>query len=374
MSIADYSTGASSISPLSLSESRTATKSDGAQWGPTVSVIVPCLNEEKHIEMCIRSLLAQEGAAENAEVIIADGMSEDGTRRIVAQIAREAPNIRLVDNPSRATSCAMNGGLRASRGRYVAILGAHTQYAPDYLRTCVALLDSHPEASCVGGPIVSKGQSLFGRAVAAAMSHPVGIGNARHRHPNYEGYAEGACFPMFRREVFEKVGLYDEALLRNQDDEFNYRLAKSGEKVFISPRARCTYFVRETPAQLFRQYYQYGFWRVAVLRKHRVPASLRQLAPPVFMFLMLLLAAVGWAFPGWWKVSAIALPLIYGATLLGAGAGEAKRGGWGVALLFPVAAAIMHMAYAAGFATAILLGPHRPGREQQFNKGEHYAA
>jgi GT2 family glycosyltransferase len=318
--------------------------------------------------------MTQEGVVEDAEVIIADGMSEDRTRRIVSEIAKEASNLRLVDNPSGTTPSAMNRGIKASRGKYVAILGAHTQYAPDYLRTCVELLDTHPDASCVGGPIVSKGRSLFGQAVATAMSHPVGIGNARHRHPNYEGYAEGACFPMFRKEVFEKVGLYDEALLRNQDDELNYRLAKYGEKVFISPRARCTYFVRETPIQLFKQYFHYGFWRVAVLRKHRMPASLRQLAPPVFMCLMLVLAIVGMALPGWWKASAIALPVIYGTTLIGAGTGEVKRSGWGVAFLFPIAAGIMHSAYAAGFATAIFRKSHRTVQELNINRGEHHAA
>lgn len=375
MSFTDSPTPLASRSPLLISELRPISKPDGAQqrW-PTVSVIIPCLNEGQHIEMCIKSLLVQEGVGEDAEVIIADGMSEDATRGIVAAIARNAQNLRLVDNPSRTTPSAMNKGINVSRGRYIAILGAHTQYAPDYLRTCIELLETHPSASCVGGPIVSKGRTLFGRAVATAMSHPVGIGNAKHRQPHYEGYAEGACFPMFRREVFEKIGLYDETLLRNQDDELNYRLAKYGEKVFISPRARCTYYVRETPIQLFKQYFHYGFWRVAVLRKHRVPASLRQLVPPVFMCLMLFLAIVGSALPNWWKITAIALPMMYGTALISAGLGEVKRSGWGAALLFPIAAGIMHVAYAAGFGTAIFRGPHRKSRNSRTNRGAHHAA
>jgi len=350
------------------------TPPEGVRRIPTVSVIVPCRNEEDHIATCVKSILAQDGSDADFEVIVVDGMSEDGTRGIVAKIATDAPNLRIIDNPSRTTPCAMNRGIEAARGRYVAILGAHTDYGCDYLRTCVNLLDEHPEVCCVGGPILSKGIRLFGRAVASVMAHPVGVGNAKHRYPTYEGYAEGACYPMFRKEVFEKIGLYDEHLVRNQDDELNYRLAKHGEKVFISPRARCTYFVRETPSQLFRQYFQYGYWRVSVLRKHRIPASLRQVVPPLFMSFMLAVAIVGLLLPGWWRLTAGVLPLVYGATLLGVGAANVGKAGWRVALLFPVAAAIMHMAYAAGFAAGLIKGTNRMTQEVSSNKGERHAS
>src|SRR5262249_41619552 len=159
----------------------------------------------------------------------------------------------------RITPSGMNSGIREARGRYVAIMGAHTEYAEDYLHTCIELLDEHPEVWCAGGPIVSKGRSRFGQAVAVAMSHTVGVGNAKRRVPDYEGYAEGACFPVFRREVFDKIGLYDEDLVRNQDDDLNYRLAVAGGKVFISPRAWCSYYVRDAPVPFFRQYFEYGY-------------------------------------------------------------------------------------------------------------------
>jgi succinoglycan biosynthesis protein ExoA len=222
---------------------------------PIISIVVPCRNERNHIEACLKSILSQQLPFGDLEVIVADGMSDDGTREILMRMAKEDRRLRVVDNLSRTTPCGFNAGIKAARGQYVGILGAHTQYASDYVRTCVKLLEEHPEVCCTGGPIISQGRSSFGRAVAVVMSHPVGVGNARHRFPDYEGHAEGACFPMFRREVFEKVGLYDENLIRNQDDEFNYRLTRAGEIVFISPRARSTYFVRETPSQLFRQYF-----------------------------------------------------------------------------------------------------------------------
>lgn len=319
-----------------------------------LSVVMLCRNERHHIEACVRSILDQERPPEGIEVIVVDGVSDDGTREILDRLAKEHPELRVVDNPKRITPCAMNVGIREARGRYIAILGAHCQYAPDYLSTCAALLQEHPEVCCVGGPAVSIGKGLFGQAVAAAMSHPVGIGNAKHRYPTYEGYAEGACYPVFRKEVFDKIGFYDEMLVRNQDDELNYRLAKHGEKVFISPRARYSYFIRETPSRLFRQYFEYGYWRVAVLRKHRIPASFRQIVPPLFMAVMLTSVIVGLWLPGWWRLIAAAIPMLYGVTLLTVGVMQSHKTGWRAAILFPVAAAIMHAAYAMGFVLGIL--------------------
>jgi glycosyltransferase involved in cell wall biosynthesis len=341
---------------------------------PIISVVVPCRNEKGHIEACLDSILRQQLHVGDLEVIVADGMSDDGTREILMRMAEQDSRLRIVDNTSRTTPSGFNAGIRAARGQYIGILGAHTQYASDYVRTCVKLLEEHPEVCCTGGPIVSKGRSSFGKAVAIVMSHPVGVGNARHRFPDYEGHAEGACFPMFRREVFEKIGCYDENLLRNQDDEFNYRLARSGEKVFISPRARCTYFVRETPSQLFRQYFQYGFWRVAVLRKHSLPASLRQVVAPVFLFLMLFLGILGLSLPGWWRLTAGVIPLVYGATLFVVGAKQGAKAGWRVAVLFPLAATIMHVAYATGFVWGVLKNPYRLAESLPGDRGEYHAS
>ncbi|MGE0646201.1 MAG: glycosyltransferase [Nitrospira sp.] len=341
---------------------------------PLLSAIVPCRNERRHIETCVRSLLAQERPQGGMEVIIVDGLSDDGTREILEELSKEHSELRVVENPRRVTPCAMNAGIREARGQYIAILGAHCDYASDYLRVCASLLKEHPEVGCVGGPIISVGKSLFGQAVAAAMSHPVGIGNARHRHPNFEGYAEGACFPVFRKEVFEKVGLYDEMLVRNQDDELNYRFTKQGGKVFLSPRARATYFVRETVTSLFRQYFEYGYWRVAVLRKHRVPASFRQIVPPLFMSLMAGSVIVGWLLPGWWKLLAGVLPVLYGTALLIAGLTQKGNRDWRVVLLFPVAASILHIAYAWGVLYGIVKGADRGSGNDPSDKGASFAA
>jgi succinoglycan biosynthesis protein ExoA len=340
-----------------------------------VSIIIPCFNEKQHIDKSIRSILAQEPTPGGFEIIIVDGLSFDGTRDILQRLAAQHSELRIVDNPRRATPCGMNAGIREARGCYVAILGAHTEYATDYVRRCVELLEEHPEVCCVGGPIISRGKNLFGQAAAAAMSHPVGVGNAKHRFPDYEGYAEGACYPVFRKEVFVKIGLFDENLIRNQDDEFNYRLAREGKKVFISPRARATYFVRETPRELFRQYFQYGFWRVAVLRKHAVPAAWRQIVPAAFLLLAVSALIAGFFLQGWWRMTAVLLPVLYGSVLGASAVRVAREHGAQVGILWPVAAAIMHVAYACGFIAGILNRTTPPRSEASvYSGGECHAS
>jgi glycosyltransferase involved in cell wall biosynthesis len=321
-----------------------------------VSVVVPCRNERAHIEACLNSIVKQNLPAGGFEIIVVDGHSDDGTRFVLETLRNEAPNLVVMDNPERITAAGMNVGVRAASGEFVAILGAHTVYAPNYLEVCLGLMQEHPEADCVGGPIVHEGDSAFGRAVALAMSHPLGIGNALHRYPAYEGYAEGACFPMFRRRVFERIGLYDETLVRNQDDEFNARLAKSGGKVYLSPGARSVYRVRETPRGLFQQFFQYGYWRVAVLRRHRFRTSLRRFAPVLLWGVFAALAIAALLLRGPWIVAAIALPLVYVATIGVIGLQLAGLQKLGVAVRFPLAVGIMHAAYAFGFVWSFCFG------------------
>lgn len=323
---------------------------------PLISGIVPCRNEKAHIESCVQSLLAQKTSLFELELLVVDGMSDDGTRDILVRLMRANSNLRMLDNPRRSTPAALNIGIQAGRGEYIAILGAHAEYGPSYLETCLKLLNEHPEVCCAGGPIISRGKGLFGQAVAVAMSHPLGVGNAKHRLPNYEGYAEGACFPMFRKRVFKEVGLFDERMIYVEDDELNYRLAQSGKKVFISPRAQCIYFVRESPGQLFSQYFRYGAGRVGVLRRYRVPASIRQLVPPVFIGSLLIGLIVGPWLPDWWRTLVFILPGFYAAALFAMAIGGIKSWGVVVAARFPLAVAIMHSSYALGFFSGALKG------------------
>ena len=222
-------------------------------------------------------------------------------------------------------------------------------------------------------PIVTTGRTLFGQAVAAAMSHPVGIGNAKHRHPNYQGYAEGACYPVFRKAIFETIGLYDENLIRNQDDELNYRLTKSGGKVFLSPRARAVYYARETVWVSLDNTSSTDFGESRSYRSI-VPASLRQIVAPLFMCSMLAITLITTLLPGWWRI-APAIPIsIYAATLLTVGMRVVGKADWRLACLFPVTAGCIHASYAIGFACGVLKSPHGTRTNMFRNKGECHAS
>lgn len=314
---------------------------------PMVSIIIPCRNEENYICLCLESIIANDYPKDRLEVLIVDGMSEDGTRAIVQNYVRQHSFVRLLDNPKKVTPFALNIGIREARGEIVARIDGHCLVARDFVRQNVAVLAEHPEALSVGGPIVHTAHSLFGRAIAVAMSHPLGVGKASHRFSNYEGYAEGAQFPAVRRWVFERIGKFDEDMVRNQDDEFNFRIIQSGGKIYVTPRIRYAYFVRERAKLLFRQYFQYGFWRIPVIKKHRRPTSLRQIAPSIFYLLVVLLFVLGILAKSW--IIALGVPALYGSVLLVVGTACWPKVGFRVAWRIPIAIGTMHAAYALGF-------------------------
>jgi glycosyltransferase involved in cell wall biosynthesis len=315
---------------------------------PRVSVIVPVRNEAGFIQRALDQILAQDYPADRLEIIVADGMSDDGTREILKRYTERYERIKMVDNPSRITPSALNVAIAAATGDVITRIDGHCEVAADFIRQNVLLLAEHPEAWVVGGPIVHAGKNRFGKAVAVAMAHPAGVGMATHRFSNFEGYVEGAQFPTFRRWVFDRVGTFDEQLVRNQDDELNYRITQAGGRSYISPRVKYVYYVRGRIGQLFKQYFHYSFWRIPVLRKHKKPTTPRQLVPPLFFLAVIVLAIVGTALRQ--PLLALALPAVYLAALITIAASVIPRQGQAVAALVPVAMATMHFAYAAGIA------------------------
>jgi glycosyltransferase involved in cell wall biosynthesis len=313
---------------------------------PFVSVVVPIRNEAAFIADLVSSILRQDYPADRMEVIVADGMSEDGTGEILRTLQDRDARLVVVNNPGRIVSTGLNAATERARGEIIIRIDGHAVIAPDFIRQNVLLLQEHPEAWSVGGPIRHVGKTRFGQAAALAMSHPLGVGNASHRFADYEGYAEGAAFPAIRRWVFNRIGLFDERLVRNQDDEFNYRIQRAGGLVYISPRVRYSYFVRSRPGQLFRQYFQYAFWRIPVIEKHRRPTTWRQLVPTLFLSTCAVLGVVA-ALRGSIVVG-VALPALYGAGLLLAAVGIARRASLSTVIQVPVAMATMHVAYGLG--------------------------
>ena len=318
---------------------------------PAVSVVIPCRNESDHIENCVRSILGQEPPPGGFEIIVADGMSDDGTREILERIARDHSRLKIIDNPDRITPCGMNAGIRAGRGQYIAIMGAHHRYAPDYLRSSLEVLQE-TGADNVGGSLIFVGESRLQKAIAMAHHSPFAVGGARWHNVNYEGPVDTVFGGVYRREVFDRIGLLDEELARNQDDEFNLRLTRAGGKIWQSPRIKSWSMPRASLSALFQQYVQYGYWKVRVIQKHKLPASMRHLVPGCFVLLLgiLSLASLLWSSAAW---GLLALVTTYGFCILTASILTAGRNGLAFFVLLPMVFATYHFGYGYGFLSGI---------------------
>jgi glycosyltransferase involved in cell wall biosynthesis len=248
-----------------------------------ISLVIPCRNERGHIGEFLDSLLAQDlDPGWDVEILVADGMSNDGTRDVLRQYAQTAPHVHLIDNPGLIVSTGLNAAIGAATGDIIVRLDAHTTYARDYVRECVRVLQQ-TGADNVGGPWVAEGKGRVGSAIAAAFRSPFCSGGGKAHDPHYEGEVDTVYLGCWARATFDRAGLFDPNLVRNQDDEFNFRLRRMGGCVWQSPRIKSTYTPRASLSALFRQYIQYGFWKVAVIRKHRALASWRHVVPALFV-------------------------------------------------------------------------------------------
>jgi succinoglycan biosynthesis protein ExoA len=318
-----------------------------AEQSPTVSIIVPCRDEGDRIETCIRSILEQNIPAGGFEVIVSDGMSGDETRSILTRLAAISANLRVIDNPGRIVSTGLNEAINIARGKIIIRMDAHTEYAPDYVQQCVNTL-AETGADNVGGPWLPLGIGLTSSAIAAAFQSPFVAGGAKAHDMNYEGIVDTVYLGCWPRTVFERVGLFDEALVRNQDDEFNLRLTRAGGKIWQSPRIRSWYCPRASLSSLFKQYMQYGYWKVRVIQKHKVPAAFRHLIPGCFVFLLLLLPLLGlWLPTAAWAW--LALVGTYVTCNLVASTITAARTRLTFITLLPAIFACYHIGYGYGF-------------------------
>lgn len=314
---------------------------------PAVTVLIPCRNEARHIETCLRDVLAFEPPPRGFEVIVADGMSDDGTRDIVACLAAEDPRVRLLDNPDRAQPYALNAGIRAARGEIIVRVDAHTEYSPDYLTQCLQILHE-TGADNVGGPWVARGRTYLQRCIAAAFNAPFAVGGARGHQANYEGPVDTVYLGCWRREALERIGLFDEGFVRNEDDELNFRLILAGGKIWQSPRIKAWYKPRHSLGGLFKQYFQYGYWKVRVIQKHHAPAAIRHVVPGSFVATLLLLAA---AAPFLWlaRLALAASVAAYLLAVMAASVATASRAGWALLAALPAVFICYHIGYGLGF-------------------------
>jgi GT2 family glycosyltransferase len=218
-------------------------------------------------------------------------MSDDSTREILARYVSLHPCIRLLDNPGRIVSTGLNKAIRASRGEIIIRMDAHTEYAPDYVQQCVKVLQA-TGAENVGGAARTRSKSYMQEAINIAYHMAFAAGGARFHNVDYEGYVDTVIYGCWRKETLMNLGLFDEELVRNQDDELNLRAIRAGGKIWQSPAIRSWYYPRSSLRALFRQYAQYGYWKVRVIQKHKIPASVRHLIPGAFVGLLILLGAL----------------------------------------------------------------------------------
>lgn len=248
-----------------------------------VTVLIPVRNEAAFLGKAVASVLTAAEGVHDLEIIIIDGLSDDETWTIAAELASSDPRIKLLSNPQRTVPHAMNLGIRAASGEVIIRIDGHAELMPDFVRNALAELEAHPECACVGGPIESVSENSVANAISNAMSSTFGVGNARFRTGGQDGYVDTLAFGAYRRADLLDIGLFDEALTRNEDDELNFRLVRAGRKIWFSNSIRSRYYVRSSFKKLYRQYFQYGYWKVYVNRKHRSITSIRQIVPPLFV-------------------------------------------------------------------------------------------
>jgi succinoglycan biosynthesis protein ExoA len=258
---------------------------------PYVSVVMPVRNEADFIERSLQAVLAQDYPHESLEIIVADGLSTDETREQIKKLKKVSNiPINIIDNPERIAPSGLNRAIAKAKGEIIVRVDGHCEIEPNYVTNCVKYLVAG-KAEGVGGPIETVGETRQAKAIAVAMSSTFGVGGSAFRCVNdREMYVDTVAFPGYKREVLEKAGAFNEELVRNQDDEFNYRIRKSGGRILLAPDIRSRYFSRSTFKSLWRQYFQYGFWKIRVLQLHPKQMSLRQFIPFIFVSTVLFLS------------------------------------------------------------------------------------
>jgi len=318
---------------------------------PLVSIITACRNEVRYIEEFLNSALAQTLPTAEIEVLIADGSSNDGTREVIEKITAKHSSLKLIDNPYGIVSTGLNAAIKQARGKIIIRMDAHTEYAPDYVRQCVSVLEE-TRADNVGGPWVARGAGRISRAIAAAFQSHFAVGRARGHRPDYEGFVDTVYLGCWYKDIFKKIGLFDEELVRNQDDEMNLRIIRAGGNIWQSPRIKSWYRPRGSLVKLWRQYFQYGFWKVRVIQKHTIPASVRHLIPAMFA-LALILGLVACLIHPVFRTGYIGMLFLYTSFIAFGSLITAMKSGWNLLPILPVVFSIFHLSYGLGFLAGI---------------------
>lgn len=319
-----------------------------------VTIAMPAYNEEHYIESCIASVQAQDYPKELIEILVADGRSTDRTREILARLAEDDPRIRVVDNPARLQAAGLGLLVKEATGDVIVRMDVHAEYAPDYVRKCVETLE-RTGADNVGGAQRAKAKTPFQRALCAALLSPLGVGGAKYRSAEAEGFVDTVFLGTFRRKVFETIGLWDPGAITNEDAELNQRILDSGGQIYLSRDIVVHYFPRDSFKSLATQYYRYGKGRARTLLKLGSVPTVRPFIP----FTMVAGAATLLAIPPLWPVAAAAFAtyaLATGAEAVRVGGKLGPRAIATIWAIFPT----LHVAHGVGVAAGLFQYLRKP--------------
>lgn len=318
---------------------------------PFVSAIIPCRNERAYIAACLESVIRSDYPKDRLEILVADGMSDDGTREVIREYLTRDDRVKLLDNPKRILAAAWNTGIRAARGEIIVALNAHTTFPPDYIPTCVRHLDQFPDAAYVGGVVKTLPQhdTALGRALALAVSHRFGVGGSRFRTGAASPvWADTAAFGGYRKALFDEIGLFNEELVRSQDMELHLRFKKAGKKILLVPAMVGEYYTRTRVTAYLRYCFINGLWLTLPLRFSPYMLSPRHSVPMVFVLALALSGLGGLLDSRIWLVTAITA-VLYAVASLGASLAIAwQRRDVRYFLLMPFAFAALHVLYGIG--------------------------
>lgn len=319
-----------------------------------VSVVVPVLNEEKYIEDCINSIVKQDYVKEQLEVLFVDGLSTDGTRKMLKKAEEQYGWIRILDNDKKLIPSAMNIGILAAKGIYIVRMDAHTEYSTDYISKCIDVI-KNTNADNVGGPVLAKGKTRKQRIIAAAYYSPFALGAGNQYKENFEGYVDTVFLGCYKKELAENIGLYDETMARNEDDEFNYRIVKQGGKIYMSPEIRTVYYPRSSFVSLARQYFGYGEGKPKVLHKHGKPTRLRQVIPMLFV-VFLVLGAIGSVLSRYVQIWYCSILMLYLFFDLGFSLKNRKLDNMTDKIVLVWTHIVIHVSYGCGYIKGLIVG------------------
>jgi succinoglycan biosynthesis protein ExoA len=334
---------------------------------PRVSIIVPCYNEQATIRRLLEAIYHQTYSHAEMEVVIADGLSEDATRKEIASFQNENPELPvcIVDNSGRTIPSAINCAILASRGEIIIRMDAHSHPFPDYVERCLAALDAGLGEN-VGGvwKIKPGGEGWIAESIALAAAHPLGAGDVGYRTGAQASVVDTVPFGAFRRSLVDKIGLFDETLRgANEDYEFNVRIRQSGGRIWLDPGIASVYYARSTLRDLVRQYWRYGYWKFRMLRRYPDTLRWRQALPPLFVA-----SLIGLLIFSWWPFAVLLLILelttYISALLLASVLSYLRNRKLYLLIGLPLSIATMHLAWGAGFLWSMLMwifGLHRNG-------------